>query len=49
MHNLAQVLETFSPKKHTLRDGTLKQDCAELEKQYIQKFMKEVSILNLYL
>uniref|UniRef100_A0AAR5Q841 RING-type domain-containing protein n=1 Tax=Dendroctonus ponderosae TaxID=77166 RepID=A0AAR5Q841_DENPD len=41
MHNLADVLETHQPKMRTIRDSSLRKDCTELEKQYIEKTMKE--------
>ncbi|CAH1134952.1 unnamed protein product [Ceutorhynchus assimilis] len=39
MHNLAELLDMYQSNDHTLRDSTLRQDCIELEKQYIEKFM----------
>ncbi|KAJ8921378.1 hypothetical protein NQ315_002994 [Exocentrus adspersus] len=41
MYNLAQILDTCQPSEPTLRDGTLRRDCAELEEKYIEKFRKE--------
>ncbi|XP_066137838.1 E3 ubiquitin-protein ligase SHPRH isoform X1 [Euwallacea fornicatus] len=43
MHNLAEVLSSFTPKDRTLRDDSLREDCAKVEKQYIEKFMKETA------
>lgn len=48
MHNLADVLETYQPKARTIRDSSLRKDCTELEKQYIEKSMKEASELFLF-
>ncbi|XP_060526176.1 E3 ubiquitin-protein ligase SHPRH isoform X2 [Cylas formicarius] len=42
MHNLAEVLEAHPPtSEHTLRDDTLRRDCADLEQRYIDKFVSE--------
>ncbi|ENN71679.1 hypothetical protein YQE_11603, partial [Dendroctonus ponderosae] len=46
MHNLADVLETHQPKMRTIRDSSLRKDCTELEKQYIEKTMKEATIVT---
>ncbi|KAF7281635.1 hypothetical protein GWI33_004494 [Rhynchophorus ferrugineus] len=43
MYNLAEVLDIYESGEHTLRDGTLRDDCLTLEKQYIEKFMKETA------
>lgn len=47
MHNLAQVLDTCQPDEPTLRDGTLRRDCADLEQKYMEKFRKEVSGIDI--
>ncbi|KAH1005134.1 hypothetical protein HUJ04_006175 [Dendroctonus ponderosae] len=40
-------VETHQPKMRTIRDSSLRKDCTELEKQYIEKTMKEASLLAL--
>ncbi|RZC37273.1 E3 ubiquitin-protein ligase SHPRH [Asbolus verrucosus] len=42
MHNLAEILDIFpSVADRTLRDETLRKDCAELEQKYIEKFIDQ--------
>ncbi|KAJ3664999.1 hypothetical protein Zmor_000523 [Zophobas morio] len=41
MHNLAEVLDTCATNGATLRDDTLRRDCQEVEKKYIEKFINQ--------
>lgn len=48
MYNLGEILTTYTPQERTLRDDTLLEDCAKFEKQYIEKFMKEVRLYEYF-
>lgn len=43
MHNLAEVIVTCTDVGDTLRDHRLKEDCAALQDEYLQKYIKQVS------
>lgn len=42
MHNLSEVLAACPPVQPTLRDHTMVEDCAELEKQHIIRYICQV-------
>lgn len=44
MHNLAEIFDSCAPNQPTIRDGRLRTDCLELEKEYIEKFIQKVSM-----
>jgi hypothetical protein len=46
MHNLAEILEMCPVEDRTLRDDTLRKDCADLEQKYIERFISQVGFCN---
>lgn len=42
MHNLSEVLEIHKSAPPTLRDASLKEECDVLEKEYMERFTKQV-------
>lgn len=43
MHNLAEIIVTCTDVGDTLRDHRLKEDCAALQDEYLQKYINRVS------
>lgn len=43
MYNLSEIMLQYPPDEHTLHDSTLQNDCSDLEKQYLNKFINDVS------
>lgn len=44
MYNLAEVLLSCPPVQPTLRDDTLREECVQLEKKYMDRYASEVCI-----
>lgn len=42
MHNLSEILEMYPRIPPTLRDSTLREECKVLEKEYLERFAKQV-------
>lgn len=49
MYNLSEVLDSHQPNHQTLRDETVRTDCLKLEKEYMEKFITEVSFRKNFL